>query len=173
MLGIVRDLMQFFNSGAGGVVKDVKALYAHVIGALTQFQEEVSQKSAITGQALEDLFGLLRLMRLMVETSQPKEIALTMEYFAQSVDVLTSIKAMRNQKIAKEAVEVAQEWLNLKRVYERSQEPSPQPEKETKTASKSPIKRIAEAISSKNNVFADLRQAREEEKNKNRENSAN
>ena len=96
-----------------------------------------------------------------------------MEYFAQSVDVLTGIKAMKNQKIAKEAVEVAQEWLNLKRVYERAQEPSAQPEKEAKTASKSPIKRIAEAISSKNNVFADLRQAREEEKNKNRENSAN
>ena len=42
-----------------------------------------------------------------------------------------------------------------------------------KKAEKSPMKRVVETISSKNNVFADLKQVRAEEKNKNRENSAN
>ena len=42
-----------------------------------------------------------------------------------------------------------------------------------KKVEKSPMKRVVETISSKNNVFADLKQVRAEEKNKNRENSAN
>lgn len=35
------------------------------------------------------------------------------------------------------------------------------------------MKKVADTISSKNNVFADLKQVREDERNKNRENSAN
>lgn len=42
-----------------------------------------------------------------------------------------------------------------------------------KKVSKSPLQRVADTISSNNKVFADLKQVREEEKNKNRENSAN
>jgi hypothetical protein len=88
----------------------------------------------------------------------------------QSVDALTQIKTLKNGKIQKEAIEVAQEWLNLKRVSEKATEV--QDDKEN-TVSKSPMKKVADTISSKNNVFADLKQVREEEKNKNRENSAN
>jgi hypothetical protein len=40
----------------------------------------------------------------------------------QSVDALTQIKALKNGKISKEAIEVAQEWLNLKRIFDKSKE---------------------------------------------------
>lgn len=61
-------------------------------------------------------------------------------------------------------------WLNLKRLSEKSSEARDVTEKK---AEKSPMKRVVETISNKNNVFADLKQVRAEEKNKNRENSAN
>lgn len=58
----------------------------------------------------------------------------------------------------------------MKRLSDKSSEARDVTEKKTE---KSPMKRVVETISSKNNVFADLKQVRAEEKNKNRENSAN
>jgi len=92
----------------------------------------------------------------MIQTSQPTDIHLTLEYIVQSVDALTQIKALKNAKISKEAVEVAQEWLDLKRAFEKSKEQVSEGDQKT-AVSKSPLKRIADAISSKNNVFADLK----------------
>jgi hypothetical protein len=57
----------------GGVVKDIKGLYSHVISALNSFAGDVSKKVSITGQSLEDLFGLLRLMRQMVSSTSVSE----------------------------------------------------------------------------------------------------
>ena len=61
-------------------------------------------------------------------------------------------------------------WLNLKRL---SDKPSGVEDEMARKAGKLPMKKVVDTISSKNNVFADLKQAREEERNKNRENSAN
>ncbi len=88
-------------------MKDVKSLYNHVISALNSFAVDVGKKVAITGQSLEDLFGLLRLMRLMVTSTSASETASTLEYLVQSVDALTQIKTLKNGKIQKEAIEVA------------------------------------------------------------------
>lgn len=74
----------------------------------------------------------------------------------QSVDALTQIKTLKNSKIQKEAIEVAHEWLNLKRVSEKSTT-EVLDDREKGVASKSPIKKVTETISSKNNVFADLK----------------
>lgn len=54
-------------------MKDIKGLYSHVISALNSFAGDVSKKVSITGQSLEDLFGLLRLMRQMVSSTSVSE----------------------------------------------------------------------------------------------------
>jgi hypothetical protein len=62
-------LIEFYNIGVRGVTKDIKALFTHVINSMNLFAADIAKKVPIAGQPLEDLFGLLRLMRLMVETS--------------------------------------------------------------------------------------------------------
>lgn len=62
-------MIEFYNVGVRGVIKDIKALFTHVINSMNLFAVDITKKVPITGQPLEDLFGLLRLMRLMVETS--------------------------------------------------------------------------------------------------------
>jgi len=69
MSEIIRDLIKFINSGLSGVTKDIKGLYEHVISGVKVISSFNENKVQIFGKQLEDLFALLKLMKLMVENS--------------------------------------------------------------------------------------------------------
>ena len=116
---MIRDILKYFDAGVAGITKTSKQFFECVIAIAKTLSTQVEKAgSTLFGKQSDDLTSVIRLLRQMVEVSKPFANFVIPFHYSQAIEVLNSMKGIKNVKFQAELVQTIGSWNELKSSYD-------------------------------------------------------